>query len=167
MSSTPAVPDHHKDACSYGVDLAKQFLTLASAGIAFIVGLILSTPKMIPFGWLIIILLLLAASMAFGLLFLMSVVGFIGRRAGYDVYTLRFRVLASVQIATFLLPIVLIGWFTLNYVADTAQTLDTPPVRLKISADGKTIEQPVFPQSDIELVVNKGAGFKFRVRPAR
>jgi len=40
--------NHHRDSCQYSVDIAKQFITLAAGGVAFIVGLAMATSTTIP-----------------------------------------------------------------------------------------------------------------------
>ena len=92
-------------------DLTKQFLTLAFAGIAFVVGLSFSDPGAIPTLWLWPTLVLFAFSIVVGLLFLMRSVSDLSQ-AGLDVYEKSLRVMAAGQILLvilgvgFLVPIV-------------------------------------------------------------
>jgi len=96
-----------KDACSFAVDLAKLFLTYAAAGLAFVLGLAtkenaVSIATYSSFASL-------ALSMGMGLLFIMSVVGRVGRDSNYDVYSGTPRVLAALQILLFLVGVALLA----------------------------------------------------------
>jgi hypothetical protein len=99
---------HHKDACSYGVEIAKQFITLASAGIAFVVGVATAGGSGVR-AFYVSTVIVLAVSLACGLLYLMNVVGRIHSDNDYNVYSIGLRVLAALQIVAFMLGVVILA----------------------------------------------------------
>lgn len=98
----------HKDSCAYAVEIAKQFLTFAAGGIAFVVALSQSSSSRHPC-ILLATFLLLAMSTFFGLLYLMSLVGHIRSHNCYDVFTGKLRSLAITQILAFVAGVLLLG----------------------------------------------------------
>lgn len=70
VDNFPAVEDCQKKAAELGFDLTKQFLTLAFAGIAFIVGLSFNTPGAVSSATLWLVIGTFGASAALGLGFL-------------------------------------------------------------------------------------------------
>jgi hypothetical protein len=102
-------PDQHqKDSCSYAVEIAKQFLTLASAGLAFLVGLALSAQGPVSWLWYLCAALLLI-SIGAGLAFVMSVVAHVNQEKRYDVYTGMLKRYSLVQIGSFFGAVILLA----------------------------------------------------------
>jgi hypothetical protein len=95
----------NKDATKYSVEVSKQFLTLASAGVAFAVGLVFSDKHPELTGPLRTTVWLFSGSIASGLIYLMSVVGQIGKNENYDVYSSSLRFVALVQVVLFMAAI--------------------------------------------------------------
>lgn len=107
-SPPPVDGDNHKNSCNYSVDLSKQFLTYAAAGVAFLVASVLAAPSQVD--WLSYTSFSsFGFSMAFGLLFVMSVVGHIAKTSNYDVYTPVLRAFSGLQIFAFVVGIVCLG----------------------------------------------------------
>ena len=87
------VEECEKKAAEVGFDLTKQFLTLAFAGIAFVVGLSFDTPGAVSslMLWLVIEHL---ASAVLGLGFLMHGVNLLNIQKSFDIYASTLRILA-------------------------------------------------------------------------
>lgn len=98
--------DSQKKAAELGFDLTKQFLTLAFAGIAFVVGLSFSSPDAVSSVMLWLIIATFALSAAVGLGFLMHGVNLLSVQDTYDIYASSLRFLAIVQIALVLLGVI-------------------------------------------------------------
>jgi hypothetical protein len=102
MSTDHAVDDCQKKAAELGFDLTKQFLTLAFAGIAFVVGLSFNTPGSISSLMLWLVIAAFGLSAALGLFFLMHGVNLLGVKKTYDIYASSLRFLATLQIVLML-----------------------------------------------------------------
>jgi hypothetical protein len=95
----PNIDDCRKKATELGFDLTKQFLTLAFAGIAFVVGLSFNTPDSVSSLMLWLVVGTFGASVVLGLLFLIHGVSLLGdQTTAFDIYTLSLRVLSGLQI---------------------------------------------------------------------
>src|SRR5437016_12654560 len=90
--------DCQKKAAELGFDLTKQFLTLAFAGIAFVVGLSFNTPGSISSLMLWLVIATFGLSAVLGLLFLMRGVNLLSVQKTYDIYASSLRFLATLQI---------------------------------------------------------------------
>lgn len=130
-----------KDACSFAVEIAKQFITLAAAGIAFVVGLAMSGKS--PVLWVhIAVISALSASVLFGLVFLMSVVGHIHKSGSYDIYAGHLKAVAAIQIVLFLLSVVGLGDLVRREAAvNKADSIAS----LEVSSNGKIVKYSVPP----------------------
>lgn len=129
--TTSKCQDHHKDACSYSVEIAKQFITLSSAGIAFVVGLALAKPTAALWQYYAAILAL-TLSVGCGLAYLMNVVGHIGREQNYDIYTKRLTIIAVVQIAMFFVAVFVLGKIVYERIAGPTRSVQTPTLIIRI-----------------------------------
>src|SRR5579863_7056845 len=87
-----------KKAAEIGFDLTKQFLTLAFAGIAFVVGLSFNTPGSVSSLMLWLVIVAFGGSALLGLLFLMRGVNLLSVQKSYDIYASSLRGLSIVQI---------------------------------------------------------------------
>lgn len=100
--------DCEKKAADLAFDVTKQFLTLALAGIAFIVGLSFNTPGAISALMLWATVGVFGVSAVFGLLFLMRGVHQLSEKKTYDVYATSLRSLSAFQIILVLFGVVLL-----------------------------------------------------------
>jgi len=146
---------HLIDSCKLSTEISKQFITLAAAGVAFLVGLSLSdadSPVLFS-----VALASLAISVLFGLLFLMMVVGNVNKGKDFDVYALHLRIMATLQIMLFLVAFGCLGWFVVTKklltpiappptalmrvdASDVVRVLPAgASMRLEVSADGRVI----------------------------
>jgi hypothetical protein len=100
--------DCEKKAADLAFDVTKQFLTLALAGIAFVVGLSLNASASISSTMLWITVAVFSLSTVLGLLFLMSGVHQLSEKKSYDVYTSALRFLSISQIFTVLVGVALL-----------------------------------------------------------
>src|ERR1035438_9425408 len=78
-----------KKAAELGFDLTKQFLTLAFAGIAFVVGLSFNTPGAVSSLMLWLVIGVFGGSVLLGLLFLMRGVSLLSVEKSYNLTRLR------------------------------------------------------------------------------
>jgi hypothetical protein len=92
-----------KQAAELGFDLTKQFLTLAFAGIAFVVGLSFNTPSAVSSLMLWLVIGVFGGSVLLGLLFLMRGVNLLSVEKSYDIYAPSLRALAVLQILLMLI----------------------------------------------------------------
>lgn len=108
----PKNAQHDRDACEQGLAVAAQFLNLAAAGIAFVVGLVFSTdPRLNP--WLVVVTCgIFGISIFLGLMVRMGVTSNIAQKGDYDVYAGPIRFVAAFQIVFFMLGIVVLGGVT-------------------------------------------------------
>lgn len=87
--------DCEKKAAELSFDLTKQFLSLAFAGIAFVVGLSFNSPGAVSSLMLWTVVSVFALSAALGLMFLMHGVSRLSTAKSYDVYATSLRFLAG------------------------------------------------------------------------
>jgi len=97
-----SAPENKKDSCNYAVELVKQFLTLATAGIAFVVGLVFAEKSgklsSAIVGWS---LLFFGLSIVCGWLCFMRLVGKINRDDNYEVFEPFAQLTSLLQILLF------------------------------------------------------------------
>src|ERR1019366_7757720 len=103
------VQDCQKKAAELGFDLTKQFLTLAFAGIAFVVGLSFNTPGTVSSLMLWLVIGVFGGSVLLGLLFLMRGVSLLSVEKSYNIYAPSLRGLAILQIILMLVGTVFLG----------------------------------------------------------
>ena len=92
------VEECEKKAADVGFDLTKQFLTLAFAGIAFVVGLSFNTPGAVSSLMLWLVIGAFGASAVLGIGFLMHGVNLLSIKKSFDIYASALRILAVFQI---------------------------------------------------------------------
>lgn len=122
-SNSPAA----KESCNYSIDLSKQFLSLACAGVAFVVGLVFAGDLRLGVLTVSLSLAALGLSIVLGWLYLMNVVSYIRRYDNYDVYGPRHRTLAIGQIVAFFLALAVLGVVTYRSVARPAPVAAVVP----------------------------------------
>ena len=153
--------DHHKDSCEYAVGIANQFLTLATAGLAFVVALALAsdtplTPLWYWCGGL------LAFSVLAGLLFTMSVVAHINQEAKYDVYNGMLKTFSLAQILSFLCAIIVLAIIVVGLIPKGAATKTSD---LTIKAGDKEIHQIVPDNSSLSVNISTGNLIQIEMKP--
>lgn len=157
MNSPPPDPpsngndcDHHKDSCTYSVDIAKQFITLGSAGAAFVVAAAVAPGASVGAGhyW---VFGFFAGCVGLGLLYTMSVVGHIQQDKNYNVYSAQLRILAILQIVAFLIGLVLLVTIIGINKSSTPKQSTLPTFRMKTS------------KGDVEQLIPNGQGFEVKI----
>ncbi|BCS96649.1 hypothetical protein DSLASN_22810 [Desulfoluna limicola] len=130
---------HHRDSCNYSIEIAKQFLTIATAGVAFLVGMALKSQCSVTASWYWASGCLIASVM-FGLIYLMSVVAHVNQSDNYDVYTSPLKIFSALQILSFLIALVLVGFITLRSVTHKSNPADlTRDINVQIQLKEKNI----------------------------
>lgn len=159
----PAANDQkHKDACQYSVDVAKEFLGLAAAGVAFVIGLIFAGDA--PFTKRAVFWSLgsLAVSLLLGWLYLMNVVSSIAQYDNYNVYQPRRRFLAGFQIVAFLVAVGVLADATRSLIQRTRPraTIGDGAARF----GGVTITGLDRPGAAVDIKVDSAGGVDLRLR---
>lgn len=144
--------DCQKKAADLGFDLTKQFLTLAFAGIAFIVGLSVSSPGAVSVLMFWLVIGAFGASAVLGFLFLMHGVNLLSVQKTYDIYASSLRILAVFQII-----LMLVGTMLL------VQTLATRQKRASAANAGSTVEIRTGPQQTVTYPVDLSKDFVIEV----
>ena len=107
--------DPLKDSCEYALDLTKQFLTLSSAGIAFVVGLVFADqPGKLPawaVGWG---LAFFGLSIVCGWLCCMRMTGKVNKLRSYDVFEPFAQCVSALQILLFCAAVLVLFFQTLH-----------------------------------------------------
>lgn len=152
-----ASSEHHKDSCEYAVGIANQFLTLSSAGLAFLVGLALASESSLGWTWYTCGALLILSIVA-GLVFTMSVVAHINQENKYDVYCGMLKNLSMAQIATFLGAVVFMAIIVIGLLPSQAKPHKSD---LFIKAGDKELRQAV--PDGVTLTVNVSTGNTIQV----
>lgn len=111
MSTTTTSGDHVRDACGYSIEVAKQFITLSTACIAFLVGFSITGVEVFQGPRAGLAIVLFGISALFGLVYLMAIVGQVARTQSYDIYAGRLRWLALIEILAFVAGVVLLTTF--------------------------------------------------------
>lgn len=155
--------DKHKDSCKYSIEISKQFLTLSSAGIAFVVGLAMARSITVSnsFYWSVG---LFAVSVAVGLFYVMSVVAHINQDDNYNVYTTTPRCLALIQIVTFLAAISVLGFIILSEDRNSKQMPATSD--LELSVGSKSIKHRIPTNTVIKIHITDKDEVDFQISPA-
>ena len=161
-TGTNRAQDKHKDSCKYSVEISKQFLTLSSAGIAFVIGLAMARSTTVPnsFYWSVA---LFAASVAVGLVYVMSVVAHINQDDNYDVYTATLRCLALIQIITFLAAISVLGFIFLSEDKNSKQMPATS--YLELSVGSRNIKHRIPTNTVIKIHITDKDEVDFQISP--
>lgn len=157
--------DQHKDSCKYAVDTAKQFLSLASAGVAFVVGLVMAGANSAgqPYYWAAGLFI---ASVVFGLIFVMSVVAHINQCNNYDVYTPVLKLLSMVQIICFIAATVVVAFVVLKPAGpQTAAVSNSPDVT--IVAGSRQITHKLPDDGAVKIKVSGNDDIEVNIEPDR
>jgi len=126
LGDEPLLPNdtRYKDACQYAVGMSEKFLTLAAAGVAFVVGLVFAkenspsvqlSPLVLEWS-----LGLFGVSILLGWMFLMNVVGKVAADNDYRIYNNAKQWLCLLQIVTALSGIGLLGFCTFQIIRQGA-----------------------------------------------
>ena len=150
------VRESAKDGCSYSLDLTKQFITLASAGVAFVLGLASAEATRPPFLLVLSVLLAMTASVLFGLACHARITGLIAKSNRYDAYDPIYLKLAKVQLGSFASGFVLLAVFTLLGVWKGAKE-ETPPEILHIRHGESRITVPLSNAVEFRIQVASNA----------
>ena len=153
--------EHHKDSCEYAVGIANQFLTLATAGLAFVVALALASETSLSTIWYWCGGLL-AASVLAGLLFTMSVVAHVNQEAKYDVYTGMLKAFSLAQILSFLGAIVLLAIIVIQLIPVKQHSKRTD---LHIRAGDKEIRQQIPDNVTLSINISTGNLINIEMKP--
>lgn len=96
-------PERLKTSRDHAMELAGQFLGLASAGIAFVVGLVFATERLLHPWIVVVVCVLFAASVVFGLMVRMGAASDIHKKGPCDAYGKGIQRVAALQVVLFLL----------------------------------------------------------------
>jgi len=120
-----------KDGCSLSLELVKLFITLASAGIAFILGLASSATSKLPFLIVGGVLLLMVISIISGILCHSRLTGLIAKNNNYDAYERIYMSLAKWQFLSFGFGFLLLASCTIYNLwrtSNTPEKIDPVPI---------------------------------------
>jgi membrane protein implicated in regulation of membrane protease activity len=146
--------DCQKKAAELGFDLTKQFLTLAFAGIAFVVGLSFNTPGSVSslLFWSVIVTFGLSALL--GLAFLMHGVSLLNEKKQYDIYASSLRFLSGLQIV-----LMLVGTALLVPILARRSKVTTAPatssVEIKLGPQ-QTVIYPIDSSKNLTIELDGG-----------
>jgi hypothetical protein len=145
--------DCEKKAAELGFDLTKQFLTLAFAGIAFVVGLSFNTPGAVSSLMLWLVIGVFGGSVILGLLFLMRGVNLLSIQKSYDIYAPSLRYLAGFQIG-----LTVIGTVFLGVLLETHPSKATPTAHnMEIKLDSqRSVVYPIDPEKGTTVELDDG-----------
>ena len=147
------VEECEKKAAEVGFDLTKQFLTLAFAGIAFVVGLSFNTPGSISSLMLWLVIVAFGGSVILGLLFLMRGVSLLSIQKSYDIYAPSLRGLAIFQIILMLIGTVFLGTVLKKHPSNGAQAAHSMEIKLD---QQKTVVYPIDPDKNTTVEIEGG-----------
>jgi hypothetical protein len=144
--------DCEKKAAELGFDLTKQFLTLAFAGIAFVVGLSFNTPGSVSKLMLWLVITAFGGSVILGLLFLMRGVNLLSIQKSYDIYAPSLRGLAILQIVLMLIGTVFLGTILKARPSKITQSAHTMEIKL----DSHIVSYPIDPDKNTTVEIEGG-----------
>ncbi|MBC8032294.1 MAG: hypothetical protein H7Z16_19580 [Pyrinomonadaceae bacterium] len=162
-SADDKVATKYQDSSKLAIDISKQFLTLAIAGIGFVIGMLISEPPRLPTIYLYWALIPLLVSVGLALLFLMGVVSQISRRNNYDIYSIKPRALAVLQILFFVGAIVALGVATINITRSNSATHD--PSILEVKFGEHHVKRTVSVPSDVTVQITSDNQLSVAVVP--
>ena|ERR1017187_2146866 len=146
--------DCQKKAAELGFDVSKQFLSLALAGIAFVVGLSFNAPGAVSTFMFWFVIAIFGGSAVMGLLFLMRGVGQLSIHNSYDVYDRSLRILSGAQIL-----LVIGGVVVLLPILESRPTR-RPPItgrNMEIRIDPQqSVIYPIDPDRSITIELESG-----------
>jgi hypothetical protein len=145
--------DCQKKAAELGFDLTKQFLTLAFAGIAFVVGLSFNTPGSVSALMLWLVIGAFGGSVLLGLLFLMRGVSLLSIQKSYDIYAPSLRGLAVFQIILMLIGTVFLGTILKERPSKVTPVIHSMEIRLDPQ---RTVVYPIDPDKNTTVEIDGG-----------
>ncbi len=153
---------NYKDSCQYSVELSKQFITLSSAAVAFIIGLAISAELKSNESvyWSISLFI---GSLAVGLIYIMSVVGHINKSKNYDVYHSALKYIAVLQIIFFLVGATILVYVLIGKVQSnnaSSQSHNT----LEVTINQNQIKHNVPQGSTIKLTLSDKGEFDLDIQ---
>jgi hypothetical protein len=142
-----------KKAAELGFDLTKQFLTLAFAGIAFVVGLSFNAPGSISSLMLWLVIVAFGGSALLGLLFLMRGVNLLSVQKSYDIYASSVRGLSIFQIILMLIGTV----FLVTILKERPLKVASVAHSMEIKLDSQhSVVYPIDPDKNISVEIDGG-----------
>jgi hypothetical protein len=145
--------EYVKKAADLGFDVTKQFLTLAFAGIAFVVGLSFSAPGAVSTLMLWAVISVFGGSAVLGLLFLMRGVHQLSEKKSFDVYTPSLRWLASLQIIAVIMGTGCLAVILKSHSGTTQPIAHTMEIRLDSL---HSVVYPIDPDKNTTVEVDGG-----------
>jgi len=144
---------HLKDSCDYAISITKTLLSYSSAGIAFVISIILSGKNFYPSWATWVIIIALALSILLGLFFLMNIVGHINQFENYNVNIPRLRKITLWQMSTFFIPILLLGGFAIWHGTNNE---NKTPVNssLNIQTEKYNLEKELDNTDTLKIIIN-------------
>lgn len=142
-----------KKAAELGFDLTKQFLTLAFAGIAFVVGLSFNTPGTVSSLMLWLVVGVFGGSVVLGLLFLMRGVNQLSVERSYDIYAPSLRALAISQIVLMLIGTACLGTILKAHSSKTAPVAHNMEIKLDSQ---QSVVYPIDPDKNTTVEIDRG-----------
>jgi hypothetical protein len=142
-----------KKAAELGFDLTKQFLTLAFAGIAFVVGLSFNTPGAVSSLMLWLVIGVFGGSVVLGLLFLMRGVSLLSIKKSYDIYAPSLRGLAILQIILMLIGTVFLGTILKTHPSQIAPAAHSMEIKLD---QQHSVVYPIDPDKNTTVEIDDG-----------
>jgi len=153
-STSSNIDDCVKKAAELGFDLTKQFLTLAFAGIAFVVGLSFSSPDAVSSLMLWFVIGTFGLSAILGLFFLMHGVSLLSIQKTYDIYASSLRILATLQIVLMLIGTVMLVPI-LNARPAKKSVASGTSMEIKVGAE-KSVRYPIDPNKNLTVEFDDG-----------
>ncbi len=147
------VEECEKKAAELGFDLTKQFLTLAFAGIAFVVGLSFNTPGSVSLLMLWLVIGAFGGSVLLGLLFLMRGVSLLSIQKSYDIYAPSLRGLAIFQIILMLIGTAFLGTILKAHPSKVAPVTHNMEIRLDPQ---HSVIYPIDPDKNTTVEIDDG-----------
>lgn len=131
MANGEKTHEQLKDSLSYGVEVAKQLITIGSAGVIFLTGLVFSKDLTNQDWKFLLSEICFALSILFGIIFLMNVAGNINKIGQYEIYTAKLRSLAFLQILSFLFAIGSASFYIFTFKNNSSQKSKHKTIRLE------------------------------------
>jgi hypothetical protein len=154
MGEGQNIEDCQKKAAELGFDLTKQFLTLAFAGIAFVVGLSFNTPGSVTSFMLWSVIGTFGLSAVLGLFFLMHGVNLLSVQKTYDIYASSLRFLAAFQILLMLAGTLLLVPI-LKARPSTKNAPTTNNIEIKVGSQ-QSVSYPVDTNKNLTIELDSG-----------
>lgn len=119
--------------CTQAIELIKQFLTLSSAGVAFVVGLVFADkPVKLPSDAVKGSLILFGISIVCGYLSYMAIVGKLGNEGRYGIYGRPIQIPAMLQVLCFGIGVALLAVPTIRLAGTPPAATSTAPLEVRL-----------------------------------